>query len=382
MGLTVQKSSPFAPVEDYLKRIGVRVLEAFLSKDVLQPEDFHRVKIKSILVMRQHDQLGDFLLATPVLRALREHFPDARIGVAVREYYKDVAQAVSYVDETLVVPDTLRGWSLRKARSLWHQLKNQWDAAIVLNTVSHSLTSDLLAHVSHARFVLGSSDKVFAGCSRNFLYNLLAPRDPSTKHQTEMNLDIVRYIGVHTVDQTECIVVSDEMRHDAREYLIANGIDQEKRTVGLHIGAGKPINRWPAERFGELAAALHDRYHANVIVFWGPKEGRMLAEFRQTVHIPVVEIEPSSLIRLAAFFSVCDVVVCNDTGVLHVAAATGTSVVALFGPTDPAEWMPAGNQHSFVCGNNARIDAISVEQVLDAVEKNVRKSNEARRLSV
>ena len=174
-----------------VKNILIRTLEVMIRKPVLTPEQIDFSAVRNVLVIRQHDQLGDFLLATPVFRAIRNRFPGARIGVLVRDYFADAIAGNPLVDEVLVLPKGGLRRGLRRIMTLWRKLFKRWDLTIVLNTVSHSLSSDLLAQLSSRRLVLGSAHRIFPGASRNFFYNLLAPYSSTTRHQSERNLDIV-----------------------------------------------------------------------------------------------------------------------------------------------------------------------------------------------
>lgn len=350
-----------------LKRRSFRLLEKFFGKSVLAPQSLELKKIRRVLVIRQHDQLGDFLLATPVLRALRETLPDARIGLLVREYFEDLASMIPFVDELLVFYKRLDRWTWRRFRQLSVGLRGRWDLCIVLNTVSHSLTSDLLAHLSRSPFVVGSAVHVFPGCGRNFFYNLISPVHEEPRHQTDRNLDIVRYIGIDTADRREVILVSPHDQQQAREYLRSLGVRFIKPLVGMHIGAGKRENRWPVHKFAEVARALHYIDGAEILVFRGPSESDLLTAFDAGVDFPAVKIPPTNLRSLASLFPQCDVIVCNDSGPMHIAAATGTPIVALFGRTDPNIWKPIGDKFDYVRSPDESIENIKSETVVEKV---------------
>lgn len=356
-------------IEQYFKKNYMRWVEKFFRRELLLPHQLDRTNIKRILVVRQHDMLGDFLLATPVLRALRQCFPQAHLGVLARQYFADLVLPHPYADEVLIFQEHGTNWTAKRARAFWRQLCSHWDLAVVLNTVSHSFTSDLLAHFSGARYILGSEQRVFPGCTRNFFYNLIAPCSENEKHQSERNLDIVRYIGVETDDASEVIYVLDTEREMARAMLKKAGLRYNRPIIGMHVGAGKLMNRWPVNRFAELAQRLHHRCGAEIVLFWGSKETSLSLQFRQAVKFEPVKIAPTGLRELAAFFTQCDAVVCNDTGVMHICAAAGVPLVAVFGPTNPEEWKPIGDKFLAIRGEGHKIEDVSVEQVLTALSQ-------------
>ena len=355
-------------IEQSFKRRFIAYLERKFARDVLLPQLLNIKHVRRILVIRQHDQLGDFLLATPVLRALRENFPEAHIGVVVREYFADVVLENPHIDERLVFKEHGTRWTVRDLRAFWRQLKKGWDMAIVLNTVSHSVTSDLLAHFSGAKFIVGSEHKIFPGCSRNFFYNLVAPFWEGERHQTERNLDIVRHIGVDTDDHSEFMQLTQDEKIEALQVLENAGLQIDAPVIGMHIGAGKVANRWPITYFRELADSLRQRYDAQIILFWGPKEKLLSQSFLEQASFKPILVPPGDLRNIAAHFSQCDVLVCNDTGVMHLAAAAHVPLLAIFGPTDPNEWKPIGDRFVALRDASQKTEDVSVEQVLHELQ--------------
>ncbi len=354
-------------VEQYFKRNALRWLEKLLAKEVLPPEQVNFAEIKRILVVRQHDMLGDFILATPVLSALRQNFPRAHIGVLVREYFADVVASHADVDEVLLFHEHGTRWSLRRAWSLWRQLRRGWDLTIVLNTVSHSLTSDLLAHFSKAKYVLGSEHRVFAGCSRNFFYDLLAPYAAEERHQSERNLDIVRYLGVEAKEAAEVMHLTSAERERALIKLKGMRLRADGLVIGMHVGAGKISNRWPIEKFAELAQRLHDEHGAQILLFWGKNENDLAEKICRLVRFAPIKVPPTSLREMAACFTHCEALVCNDTGVMHVCAAVNVPLVAIFGPTPPALWKPMGERFIAIYGRDQTTASVSVGEVYAAL---------------
>jgi len=354
-------------IEQYFKRHYMPWLERLIGKEVLAPNQIDLSEVRRILVIRQHDMLGDFLLATPVLRALRQRMPQARLGVVVREYFAGVVGHHPFVDEALIFYEHGGRWTPKRVYDFWKQLRRRWDLVVVLNTVSHSFTSDLLAFFSGARYVLGSADRIFPGCTRNFFYNVIAPLAPAERHQSDRNLDIVRYLGIDTDDVSEAMQVLDAEKESARRKLTSLGLRSNRPVVGIHVGAGKIMNRWPALRFAELAQRLHDHHGAQIVLFWGVNEGELSRQFCERIDFAPVKVEPAELRELVACFAHCDVLVCNDTGVMHLCAAAGVPLVAIFGPTDPKEWKPIGKNFVAVRGKAAKIENVSVEQAYAAL---------------
>ena len=369
MGLEPQRTSILSPLERFAKRSLIGWCEPLFGKAEVHPGAVGEARPRRILVIRQHDQLGDFLLSTPALRALRHCYPEARIALVVREYFAGAAALIPFVDEVLVFHEDALRWSAGSFRGFWRALRSGWDLTIVLNTVSHSLTSDMLAHLSRAAIVLGSAERPFPGSSRNFFYSLNAPAAAGVRHQSERNLDILRYAGCSTDDLREELRVPGAEREAVLTDIASRGRDGAGPIIGFHIGAGKPVNRWPVERFVELATLLAERSHARILLFWGPAESDLKSAFVARARSGAELIGHPPIARLAAYFAACDAVVCNDTGVLHLAAAVGARTLGLYGWTNQAEWKPAGDHVAGLSGGPDGVNGITVDAAAGALQE-------------
>jgi ADP-heptose:LPS heptosyltransferase len=352
--------------EQGVKHFFLRAAERFAARRVVEPAAVDLRKIRSILVVRQHDMYGDFLLSTPVFRALREHCPGVRIGALVRESFAGLLEGNTDVDEVIVVPRDRRQWSAGAFRDLYRSLRRGWDLVVVLNTVSHSLTSDILASLASPRLIAGAAFPLLPGASRNFLYNVIVPPVSGVRHQSDRNLDTIRAIGIPGTDLAERVVISEAETVRAIGRLRSLGVDGRRPLIGFHPGAGKMGNRWPVERF----AALADRIAADgaaTVLFWGPPEEDLRDAFVASVRAHHVLVPPSTLRDLAAGFSRCDLVVCNDTGVMHLCAAAGVPLLAFFGPTPAAEWKPWGEKFVALQGEGGVVGSISVDEAYRAL---------------
>lgn len=353
-------------IEQFFKHRIMRFLEDRIGRPVMQPDDVDWKSIERILIIRPQDQMGDFLLATPAIRALRNRFPEARIGIVVKDYFADTMINSEFVNDVLIFCRSGRDWTLKKLRTLWKKLRNRWDLAVVLSSESHSLTADVLVHLSGAKYGLGSERDIFGGCTRNFMYNLLAPDSKTGLHQTERNLDIVRHIGAGTDDLSEAVHVSEEEKQTLRQRY-SEIYEQNGPVIGLHIGANKPENRWPIENFVELTARLKANGMDNLAVYWGPQEQDLADTFFSRADFDVQRIPPSSLRNQIIHFSLCDVAVCNDTGVMHLCASVGTPLAAIFGPTDPRYWKPIGDSFVAIRNPDHQVLNVSVDDVYNTI---------------
>lgn len=350
-------------IANLLKRNFLHILEKLLGRPEITPDKVDHKSIQRILVIRQHDQLGDFLLSTPVLRALRNYYPDAYIALLTRSYTNDVAKNNQYINKNIFLHDSGYDYSVKWFINFRRQLRAGYDLTIVLNTVSHSLSSDILAYLSRARYTLGSEIKIFPGCKRNFFYNLIAPYDKNEKHQTERNLDITRYIGIDADDKTEIMTITEPEKIRANQLLKESGITRFDNLIGIHPGAGKINNRWPVENFAEIANYFHKQHQKQFLVTWGPNEHELGDRLLKLLKFEPVIIINKSLRELAAIISRLSFFLCNDTGVMHLAASLNIPLIAIFGPTNIDLWKPLGKNFIAIQGENGNCQSVTVSQV-------------------
>lgn len=298
--------------------------------------------LERILLIRQQNQLGDMLLSTPSLRAVRARAPRARIDLISGPQNHDAVRGSSRLDEVLLYD---KATFLRRplaARRFADRLRDaRYDLALVLSTVSFSYTGAWLAAISGAKRRAGRPGPGGAGGeTARDVFHWCLPEPREGVHQTAANLDLVAPFGAAEADGTPEIfpapAEAERGRRALDEALPATG----GLRVLIHPGAGKKPNRWPADRFGDVAAALRAEGCA-VATCSGPGEIALLGAMDRAAGEPFPRLPALGFRELAGAFAAADLVLVNDTGVLHLAAATAPAVLALFGPTDPRQWCPA-----------------------------------------
>jgi heptosyltransferase-2 len=243
-----------------------------------------------------------------------------------------------------------------------------FDAAIVPGTVSTSFTSDLLAYLSGAPVRMGVRSLEGKENPSGFLFNvgrdLDWQHDPH-RHQTLRNADIMGGLIPAPEDLQCALNLTTEELERGKEWFRTNGAPDGIR-IALHPGAGKPPNRWPASRFAEAANVLTREYGASVYITEGPMDKAEVEAVQSTLNEQAQVIKNTPIRDVASILSCVDLVLSNDTGVMHVAAAAGVPVVSLFGPTDPLQWAPVGPGNRWIKSRGEQISDIGLEEVLKA----------------
>ena len=148
-----------------------------------------------------------------------------------------------------------------------------------------------------------------------------------------------------------------------------------KPLLGLHIGSGSPRKNWPLAAFVEVAAHWVTRRNGHVLLTVGPADEERHRAFReQAVQDGVFALRSESLPKVAACLSLCEAVMGNDSGILHMAAALSRPTLTLFGPTNPEVWRPRGPRSRFLIGKDGALEAIPPKQALLQLERLLRSA--------
>ncbi len=327
-------------IETEGKRLLVEVLTSVVNTPSATRDELLATPPKRILVIRQHNQMGDMLLAVPALRAIKESIPDVEVTLLTGRINRDVMLGNPYVDRVLTYnPRNPLSWSamIREMRRARH------DIVIVLHTVSFSFTSAMLGLISGSRWRVGSTSAPFGNKMSEAFYHFELPlpsqRELDNMNEAEHNLYPLAALGIRTDDISPLLVPTESEKRWANAFVEGNSEPGTTR-LAVHPGAGKAENIWPPERFAEVVNLLADRIRLSLIVIEGPRDAEPVERFCRLASPQHTVLRGRSIGDVAAVMQGCDLVLCNDTGVMHVAGAAGARTLAVFGPTDPSRWAP------------------------------------------
>jgi ADP-heptose:LPS heptosyltransferase len=309
--------------------------------------------------------LGDLLCTTPALRAIRGRFPAAEITFIGRPWAEDFVARLSTVDHFLLFP----GYP----------------------GIDESPTDPAQAVPRWPRFDLVIQMHGSGAVSNGFVAALEATRSvgfgpPGEQRLTtalrwvEREPEPLRWLRLaDAIDaapaglDTEFPVTPAE-RAKAAALL---GSPLGRPVIGLHVGASDPARRWPAESFARLGARLAEQWQARIVLTGSDQERPLTASVRHGMHAPAIDLAgETDLGEFASVISALDLLVTNDTGASHVAAATRTPSIILFGPTRPDRWAPLDRRRHQVidaasypgapADGAAALHALAVDDVLTA----------------
>jgi heptosyltransferase-2 len=275
--------------------------------------------------------LGDVVLTLPLLEALRQRFPDARIELLTVPAHALMLQDQPGVEAVLTYDKRGSQRGIRGFVSIARHIRAQGYDVVL--SPHRSLRSALLVACS------GSTRRIgFDRPLTRWAYTATVVRTART-HEIERNLQLLSALGIEpaSISSRLLLHVPPEGRQRAEAYFARCGMAPEAVLVGLIPGSQWGTKRWPAERFATLSERLARTLRTHVVLFGGPQDRAIADVITGACRTPVFDLVGQTPLQdLPAYLERCTVVVSNDTGPMHIAAALGKPILALFGPTTPA----------------------------------------------
>src|SRR3989338_1017401 len=279
----------------------------------------------NILIVRT-DRIGDVVLTTPAIQALREAHLGAKISILVSLQTRELIEGNPHLDEVLI--DDKEGrhsgfWGFLKL--ILTLRKRCFDIAIIFHTKKRTNSLCFLAGITRRAGYKNSK----------FGFFLTDPvkdaRPEGKKHESEYCLDVVRHLGIR-VDQPKLYVpIRRESEAWVKKLFADNDVLAHQKIIAVHPDASCISKRWPAPKFSELINRLIERHHAKVVLIGGGGTQTIIRQILPALRFPVIDLAgKASLSQLASLLKACHLLISNDSGPVHVAAAVNTPVISIF----------------------------------------------------
>lgn len=284
--------------------------------------------INRILISRMK-YIGDVVLTTPIIHAVREKYSHAYIAYLGDKKAVSLLEHNPYLDE--IIPyDFDRPSLIEQLRVIRLLQAKKFDVFIDLFSNPRSA---LIARLSGAAMRIGKEVR-----GRGSLYTHRIRDDGTLKPAIDFHYQYLQPLGIEPSYRRVEIFLTEEEKQEAHTYLKSQGVDETRPLVAVHPGATWPNKMWFKENFARLIYLMKTYLYAEVLLSPGPEDRNLVDTIAQECLVAVHKLPVFPLRQLAAVLSCCQVFVTNDCGPMHIAAAVGTKTLGIFGPEPTEVW--------------------------------------------
>lgn len=301
--------------------------------------NFQGREVRKILI-RSVNWIGDAILTTPAISALRKNFPMAEISILAKPYVSEIFKENPDIDDIILYK---KSGLIERLRFIKKLREKRFDLAVLFQ---NAFEAALMTFLSRIPIRLG-----YATDGRGFLLSPSIPVRIETlkKHHLEYYVDLLREAGISAEKGPLVLRLKETERRWASEFLKEKIWKEDARLVGINPGAAYgSAKRWYSERFASIADRLI-KEGIMVIIFGGPGENHIVEDIKSRMtSTPIITSGNTSIRQLASLIERCSLFLSNDTGPMHMATALKVPVVGLFGSTDPNATGPVGEGNRFI----------------------------------
>jgi lipopolysaccharide heptosyltransferase II len=304
--------------------------------------------------------------STAALKALRKGFPRAKITVLASERNHEILKYNPNINDILIYKGIAR--FIREIRPRGFDL-------VIDPFLTYELRQAFMTFLSGGKYKIG-----FAGAGREVFFNVRGPTASSPKQMVDHLLDLAELAGGKREGCEPEVFLSDPETEWADQALAEKGISANAVTIAMHPGAHYPSQQWAAERFGEVARRILDHDQAKVILLGSRDEKVLLEAVEKSVGADIQTFSCGNIREFIALLSRCDLLVCNNSGPMHIASALKVPTVSMMGPTVTPLWLPYGRKNVVIkkklfcspcnraiCKDHECMESITVDEVFEAL---------------
>ncbi len=339
-------------------------------------------KVQRVLVVRLRS-IGDTVLATPSLIALKNFLPDAQIDVLLEDWVAPVLDGFDAVDNVLTVS---RSSKKSRIETAWQIRRNRYDVAFNLHG---GTTATFFVSASGAEYRVGLKSYQYKSLYTHLAASPLEFWQTEHVHSAEQQLALLGFVGVPVSDKPKSrLVVTESALNSVEEKLTKSQIPNPKSQIALiHPTAAFDMKQWATENFARVAEFLHGK-NLSIVAVATKTERAVLENLKHISRVPIQIFDDLSLPEITALASRAKIFVGNDSGIAHIAAAVKTPTVVIFGASNFNHWRPWTNAPNEIvyaqksCNhpigkirkgseNPKCIRCVEVEKVCEAIDKTI-----------
>ncbi len=274
--------------------------------------------------------IGDVLLSSPALRALKKLFPEAKIYLLVFSRVLELVNELAYIDKTLIFQRNIKD-IFKNLNALFRLRKEKFDMAINMRTLVSKRGAQKI------KFLLDFiNPKVKVGRNtegRGYFFDVKIPEtDTKNKFEMEYDIDTAKALGADVTDKNIDFVINNKNEKKIDKILREEGIGEKDILIGIHPG-GKLSHRWPLENFFKVIFEINKKISCKFVITGDKNDTVLGKKIINTINVRIIDLTGQlGLGELGALIKRCNLFISNDTGPMHMGSILKTPLIAMFGP--------------------------------------------------
>ena len=341
-------------IERIAKHVLWLVIGLLSGKKISPPLPINFNSLSSILVIRP-DRLGDVVLSTPVYESIKNSFPHLQVTAVVDSNNVSILTDNPNIDKIISFAPKNIGTTIKQLR------QNRFDVAFTLNK-KFSVISSLIALISGAKYKIG-----YAHDETVWLYDIRLPIDNQQRHESLNNLELLNHSGLKISSKYPRLYFNQD--EEKKITAMLNTLRKYPQYPLVLIKPGTRIEKWgwEAKNFQVVADKLSSSKKAEVFFICAPGEELLIDQINQMANQKINKLPILSIKELALVIKKSDLLLCNHTGIMHLASAVETPIVVIFKHGEIARWKPINTPHILL--EEKKPDTLSPETILDKINQ-------------
>ena len=294
---------------------------------------FEKDQIKNVLCIKPRG-IGDIVLSTIILDSLIDYFPGIKIDYLTEHFATQALENNPLVYKVLAMKK--KEFPLFVANRI---RKEKYD--MVLDLWSNPRSAQI-TFLSGIRYRVGYNYR-----GRRYAYNVLVNSEPIEQHAAEDNLKFLDAIGVPVISKEIHYYVSEKDNEWAEDF-IKKSLNANTHIIGLIPAGGWPSKRCDASKWVEIGKEIRNNFIVQFLILWGPGDEDDAQKIKTGLNDSAILIPEATIDELSGLINKCDLIIANDSGPMHIAAALGIPTIGLFGPTNPKAHRPYSENSDYV----------------------------------
>lgn len=294
---------------------------------------FNKNKVNKILCIKPRG-IGDIILSTIILENLKSFFPKTEIHFLTETFAKPAVEHNPLVSKVLTMEKTESPFSVSR------RIRNE-NYNLVLDLWSNP-RSALITFLSFAKYRVG-----YAYRGRKYAYNILATSSRGEGHSAEHNLEILKPLGIPVNTKRIFYASGKDDKVFADKFFNSSKLEN-KFVIGILPSGGWASKKCEPKKWIEICKLIENKFNITFLILWGPEDYGDAIAIHKGLNGNSVLAHQTWFNQMSALIEKCNVIIANDSGPMHVAAALNLPTVGIFGPTDPKKHGPYNNNSTYV----------------------------------